>query len=79
MWTSKLEKKGWSEDENSWQEHFVVQIQLSPVTYRTNLLMIDTQFAMSFFSQLLKVETNCRPALKVKARYENEGDTEVSY
>ena len=32
-----------------------------------------------FVSQLLKVETNCRPALKVKARYENEGDTEVSY
>ena len=32
-----------------------------------------------FVSQLLKVETNCRPALKVKARYENEGDTEVYY
>ena len=32
-----------------------------------------------FVSQWLKVETNCRPALKVKARYENEGDTEVSY
>ena len=49
MWTLKLEMKGWSEDENSWQEHFVVQIQLCPVTYGINLLMIDMQFAMILF------------------------------
>ena len=38
-------------------------------------VMVDKQFAYDFVSQLLKVETNCRPVLKVKASYENEGDT----